>query len=187
MTTTRASRSETVGPGHFPVGAMAAAFLGADVDAPDGPARAAIEKMAGDLCFLLAQLDVPAWLHARVGELGYYTLAEVEVMAGDRATLRAMLVADFLLDPAAEELAADLQACARLLQTRMVAAWMAACMRASEEAKASADHRALRLPLVLPRGSLVTLRIKFEAQFGRVPYKETRAADWEVECIPAGI
>jgi hypothetical protein len=67
---------------------MAAAFLETVEDAPDGPAHAAIEKMAGDLRFLLAELDVPARLQARVGELGYRTLAVFGVMADDRATLQ---------------------------------------------------------------------------------------------------
>ena len=40
--------------------------------------------MAGDLRFYRAEFDVPARLQAKVGELGYCTLAGFGIMAGDR-------------------------------------------------------------------------------------------------------
>ena len=150
---------------------MAAAFLGAVEDAPDGPARAAIARMAGGRRFFLAEFDVPAGRQAGADKLGYCALAVFRIMADDRATLRAMRAADFLLDSPTDGLAAVLQARARLLRTPLIAAWRAAGTRATEEAKASAGHRALRLLLVLPRGSLASLRSKTEAQSGRVPDK----------------
>ena len=66
--------------------------------------------MAENLRFLLAEFNIPARLQARLGELGCDTMAVFRVVAGDRATLRATLAADLLLDPAADGLTADLQA-----------------------------------------------------------------------------
>ena len=85
---------------------MAAAFLGAVEDAPDGPARAAIARMAGGRRFFLAEFDVPAGRQAGADKLGYCALAVFRIMADDRATLRAMRAADFLPDSPTDGLAA---------------------------------------------------------------------------------
>ena len=117
----------------------------------------------------MAEFDAPARRRAGTDKLGYCTLAVSRVMAYDLATLRTVLAAEFSRGPPTDGFAAARQARAGLLRILLIAAGMAASTRATEEAKASVGHRAIRRPLVLPRGPAVSLRIESGSQSGCVP------------------
>ena len=140
-----------------------------DLGAPLDPAEnVQLEMVASDLQFLWSEFEVPAKVQAALGTAGYRAVATFGVLGDDRAGVRAALAADFSLDPALAGLSGPQAILARVTQTKVLAAWLAASVRATEETKQAADHRALRLPMVLPRSSLVSLRARYEVDFGRV-------------------
>ena len=146
---------------------MAAALL-ANLALPlDDADRALIAGASADLKFLLDEMDVEQKAQAAVMRLGYKTIALFGTLADDRAGVRAALAADLGLDPNAAGLTPQESGRLRLLQTRLLASWLTSSTRSVEEAKSIAETRALRLPLVLPKTSLLALRRSYETEFGR--------------------
>jgi len=126
-----------------------------------------LEDMSSDLRYVLSEFEVPERLQLRTLQLGYKSLATFGVLGDDRAAVRAALKTDFSLDPAEANLDPALAQKARLMTTLLVAAWQSASIRSAEEAKQSADNRLLRLPNLISRTSLVSLRKRFEQDHGR--------------------
>ena len=140
----------------------------ADVDAAvalysldlDDEGRKVLDSMSSDLKYLLSEQEVPDGLIRQIGTLGYKSIATFGVLADDRASAPRAFETDFRLVANTPGLALDVSTKARVLATRLIAAWVTASTRAVEESRASAEHRALRLPMLLPKSSMVALRAR---------------------------
>ncbi len=139
-----------------------ATFLGLLATALSAPERARLNSMSSDLRFILSEFEIPDRIQLRAVELGYKSLALFAVLGDDRPSVRSLIATDFFLNAQEPNLDADLALQARLMSAQILAAWLSAGTRATEEAKQSADNRLLRLPNLISRTALTALRTKYE-------------------------
>ena len=148
-----------------------ATFLGLLATALSAPERVRLDSMSSDLRFILSEFEIPDRIQLRAVELGYKSLALFAVLGDDRPSVRALIATDFFLNAQEPNLDADLALQARLMSAQILAAWLSAGTRATEEAKQSADNRLLRLPNLISRTALTALRMKYELAHTRVSDK----------------
>ena len=148
-----------------------ATFLGLMATALSAPERVQLESMSSDLRFILSEFEIPDRVQLRAVVLGYKNLALFAVLGDDRPSVRTLIATDFFLNAQEPNLDADLALQARLISAQILAAWLSASTRATEEAKQSADNRLLRLPNLISRTALTALRMKYEHAHARVSDK----------------
>ena len=148
-----------------------ATFLGLMATALTAPERVQLESMSSDLRFILSEFEIPDRVQLRAVVLGYKSLALFAVLGDDRPSVRTLIATDFFLNAQEPNLDADLALQARLISTQILAAWLSASTRATEEAKQAADNRLLRLPNLISRTALTALRMKYEHAHARVSDK----------------
>ena len=135
----------------------------------DAAELTALNAMSSDLRFMLSEFEVPDRVQHSLCLRGYKSLATFGVMADDRATFRAAVIADLLINPAHAGLDAQVASRARTVTAALIAAWQAAGLRQEEAVRQSVDNRLLRLPNLVSKSGLVALRQKYETEHGRVP------------------
>ena len=123
-----------------------ATFLGLMATALSAQERELLDSMSSDLRFTLSEFEIHDRIQLRAVELGYKSLALFAALGDDRPSVRAVIATDFFLNAQEPNLDADLALQARLSSTQILAAWLSASTRATEESKQSADNRLLRLP-----------------------------------------
>ena len=128
--------------------------------------NATLEQMASELRFLLSEFEIEDRLQFILAAKGYKTMATFGVVAEDRAGIRTWVTHEIINAAEAGISAAD-ATMARLIATKMVAAWIAANQRVIEDIRKAADGRLLRLPAVLARPVLISLRQRYEQDHGR--------------------
>ena len=128
----------------------------------------ALARMAPDLQFILGEREVPLQLQAALSSAGFRSLGLFNSMVDSRAELRALLRADFDLDPAAVGLAAGVPLERRVNVARVVDAWDTSRKRQEEQDRSQAEQKASRLPMTLSRAQHINLRSRYERDFGRV-------------------
>ena len=137
----------------------------------DPIARAALEASVGlispDLRFVLSERDVPEALQAKLSDAGYRTIGLFVAMVDSKTTLRATLISDFDLDPAAQGLAAPEIILRRVNCAKMVDAWDACSRRQDENDRLQATQRASRMPMTMAGSSHIILRQRYENDYGR--------------------
>lgn len=126
-----------------------------------------LDAAPSDMTFLLDEYEVEKRIQIAVVGQGYRSLATFAVMADDIAQMRQVLAAD-IINPAEAGITAQVAASARLAVSQLLAAWKVAQQRVSDDVRVGADARALRLPTLLPRTALISLRAKYEGVHGRV-------------------
>lgn len=136
-----------------------------------------LEDMNADMRFLLDEFEVESQVQLVLIDRGYKNLSTFSVLADDLASARVAFVADFV-NPGEAGLSALAVSAARLALSKLLAAWKVAQQRTADDVRVTADARALRLPTILPRTALVALRIRFEAENGRVT-----DAIWPSACL----
>jgi hypothetical protein len=117
----------------------------------DPVARAALDAsvalISPDLRFVLSERDVLEALQGKLSDAGYGTIGLFVAMVDSKATLRATLISDFDLDPAAQGLAVPEIILRRVNCAKMVDAWDACSRRQDENDRLQATQRASRLPM----------------------------------------
>lgn len=129
--------------------------------------RADIRRMGADLQFVLAESEVPLRIQHRLYELGYSTLALFSVIADDKAGVRTFCKEQMPLDPATGGLPAPKKAMCLLTTAQIIAAWQTAAQRVTETERVAAESRSQRLPVLVPRVTLLNLRRRYETAHGR--------------------
>ena len=147
---------------------MAAAIIQALNVALTPAEETALQAINSDLRFLWSDNEVPDKIQILVAGLGYKSLQSFGVIGDSNAGVRALLSQD-VLDPSAVGLTQVETARARAIVTGLLSSWITASKRVAEEVKISADAKALRLPAMIPRATLLGLRKRYETDHGRVP------------------
>jgi hypothetical protein len=129
---------------------------------------AQVRNLGADLQFVLNEAEVPPRLQHRLGELGYTTLQLLSVIGDDKASVRLFCKEQIPLNPAEQNLAPDKKAGAMLHTAQILASWQVASHRVTESEKIAAESRSQRLPVLLPKVTLVNLRRRYEATHGRI-------------------
>ena len=137
---------------------MADVFMAAMDSALDPAEIAALATMGSDLRFMLSEFEVPDRVQLALCNRGYKSLATFGVMADDRATLRAAIVADLLINPAHVGLDPAVSSRARTVTAALIASWQSAGLKHEETIRQSVDNKLLRLPNLVTRSGLVALR-----------------------------
>lgn len=147
---------------------MAAAFLAAIAIPLTDVQQARLNDMSSDLRFILSEHEVPDLVTLRLIDLACKSTATFSVVADDKPGVRAMIAGD-IVDAGEVGLTPAQVTVARTITTQLMAVWMIASQRVAEEVRVSADSKALRLPAVLGRTTLIALRQRYERDHGRVP------------------
>ena len=137
----------------------------------DPAVRAALDVslalISPDLRFVLSERDVPEGLQGKLSDAGYRTIGLFVAMVDSKTTLRATLISDFDLDPAAMGLAGPDIILRRVNCAKMVDAWEACSKRQDESDRLQATQRASRLPMTMQGSSHIILRQRYENEYGR--------------------
>ena len=137
----------------------------------DPGVRAALDVslalISPDLRFVLSERDVPEGLQGKLSDAGYRTIGLFVAMVDSKSTLRATLMADFDLDPAANGLSGPDIILRRVSCAKMVDAWDACSKRQDECDRLQATQRASRLPMTMQGSSHIILRQRYENKYGR--------------------
>ena len=123
--------------------------------------------MSSDLRFMLSESDVHDRVLIHLVQCGYKTIPTFGVMADDRPGMRAAIAAN-VLDPNTGGLTPAQAFQANLQVNLLLAAWIVANQRMTDEVKASAECKALRLPNMVSRSALIALRVRYENEHGRI-------------------
>jgi hypothetical protein len=145
-----------------------AAFLLTVDSALTAAEAATLATMSSDLAFILGENDVPLKLQVAIGSMGFKTLTLFAVMADDRAGIRANCATVLNLNHAEAHLTPAHVAKAILHTAQVCASWHSAMNRFTEAEKVAADSRAQRLPMIVPRALLISMRKKYELTNGKV-------------------
>lgn len=145
---------------------MAAAFLATMVLPLTDQQRVILDGIASELRFLLAENEVPDQVQIRMHALGYKTMQMFSVIADTRNQVREIVTRD-VIDATEHGLTPVEVQQARLISNQLVACWLVASQRLIEEIRIGADNRALRLPMVLTKPALLSLRQRYETEKGR--------------------
>ena len=145
---------------------MASAFL-ASMSVPLTPAQeTALSELSSELRFLMSENDLPEIVQLRLRTLGHKTMPLFSVLADTRQQVRDLVTRD-IVDAGEVGLTVLEVQQAKLISNQVVATWLVASQRLVEEIRISTDNRALRLPMVLSRPVLLSLRQRFEQEKGR--------------------
>ena len=145
---------------------MASVFL-ATIGTPlTDQQRVELGEIDSELRFLLAENDVAEVVQLRLRALGYKTMAMFSVLSDTRAQVRETVSRDIVDSTAVGLTVVEIQL-ARLISNQIVASWLVASQRLVEEIRINSDNRALRLPMVLSKPALLSLRQRYEAEKGR--------------------
>ena len=131
----------------------------------------ALAKLAPDLRFILSEREVPEALQAQLSLAGFRSIGLFNSMVDSRGDLRAMLIAEFGLNPAELNLAPGEALARRVNAARIVDAWDTSRKRQEEHDRVQAEQKASRLPLTLSRSQHINLRTRYERDHGRVADK----------------
>ena len=147
---------------------MAAAILAGLAVPLTAPELLHLNAMTSDLRFMLSEADVPEQIQWRISQCGYKNVSTFSVWSDDKPSVRLSIAAD-ILDPAEVGLTAPQQSAARAQVNYILSAWIVASQRSAEQTRLTTEAKLLRLPTILSRTTLVALRVRFEAEHGRVP------------------
>lgn len=123
-------------------------------------------ELPSDVRFLWAEYEIPTKVQLRIKGLGYGNMRTFGVIADDRAGVRLMITQD-LLDATEANLTPAQITQVRTISTQILSAWITANQRSTDETKLTSEAKLLRLPTLLTRASLISLRQKYEQENGR--------------------
>ena len=126
-----------------------------------------VALLSHDFRYMMDEFEIPEQVKALIADAAYKTLSTFTVLADDRAGVRAALIQDFV-NPAEAHLTVLQVAQARLIVNKLIAAWVVGHQRVVDEVRVGADARALRLPVLLNRSALISLRQRFETEYERI-------------------
>jgi hypothetical protein len=130
-----------------------------------------LNQMSSDLRFILSECEVPSVLQAAISGLGYKALNLFAVLADDRAGIRTCCKDVLGIDLTDTGLTAAQLLAGRLATTQVLAAWVTAQARHAEAEKVTAENRSSRMPMTLPKSTLIAIRQRFTKEFGKVSDK----------------
>ena len=128
-------------------------------------------SVESDLTFLWAESDVQLDLQYRMGQAGFTTLRKFVGLEDTKPLVRAALIADYALDPAAA-------AGNRLILASTVSSWEIATQLLARETQIRAEAKATRMPRPLTTQEQVSMRRVVEQTFGAIPMNETPSAEY---------
>ena len=146
---------------------MAAVLLASLGTALTAAEQVVLNTISSDLQFLLSEHEVPERIQLLLAVRGYKTMMTFSVWADDRPGIRAEIIRS-VVNPAEAGLDAAQSSAASLIVSQLLSAWILAGRRVDEEVRVSAESKLLRLPAVLSRVSLISLRQRFELENGRI-------------------
>ena len=130
--------------------------------------KAEVRQLSSDLQFVLSENEVPLRVQLRLKELGFSNMALFSVLGDDRANVRTFCRDQLPLDPTTQNLSAAKKALCLLHTAQVVATWVMASQRVQEMERTAAETRSQRLPVTMPKVTIIHLRRRFETAHGRV-------------------
>lgn len=128
---------------------------------------AILAKLSPDLRFVFCEREVPVTVQVAISAAGLRTLGLFVSFVDSKAGLRTAMASQFNLDPAEVGLPADEKRERQITLAKLVDSWDAASKRRESIDQVQADQKASRLPITLSRSQHVTLRQRYEQEFGR--------------------
>ena len=149
------------------VGEMAVAFIQDILVALTPAEQERLATISSDLRFIFCENELPDKVQLAVATRGYKNISSFSVWADSKAGLRTE-IARSIIDPGDQALSADQASSAQLYLNLIVASWVVASKRVDEEVRASAEAKLQRIPMMLSKVTLISLRQRFEREHGRV-------------------
>lgn len=128
--------------------------------------EARVGRLGADFRFLLSEYEVHDRIQLHLFDAGYKSFSTFAVWADDRVNLRKVIARD-LVDPDEAGLTAIDIRQAALITNQLMAAWLAASTRLTEDIRLSTEAKLLRLPTMISRSALQSLRLRYENEHGR--------------------
>lgn len=128
--------------------------------------EARVGKLGADFRFLLSEYEVPERIQLLLFDRGYKSFSTFAVWADDRVSLRKVIARD-IANPEEQGLAPDVIRQVALITNQLLAAWLAASTRLTEDIRLSTEAKLLRLPTMVSRAALQSLRLRYETEHGR--------------------
>lgn len=125
-------------------------------------------ELSSDLQFLFCENEVPTRIQWRFQQLGFSNLALFSVVGDDRAAVRTFCKEQLPLDSAEQNLSPAKKALCVLHTAQVVATWVVATQRVQEMERTAAETRSQRLPIAVPKVTIIHLRRRFETVHGRI-------------------
>ena len=148
---------------------MTEAFVDSIAVALNDQELAAVRSMSSDLQFILCENEVPSRVQHRLHELGFTNLSLFSVLGDDRASVRAFCKDQLPLDANTQNLVPAKKALCVLHTAQVVASWVVASQRVTEMERTAAETRSQRLPVAVPKVTIIHLRRRIETAHGRIP------------------
>ena len=125
------------------------------------------------LTYLLAEKNVDMAVQQEFEGVGITSVRLFALMAEDRKELRDILHdAPFNMKTQGDDVTAQDKLRARVSVARVTDAWMVAHTRMAEKLKVDAEQRAAGVPLSMPQGEHVELKLTYENKFNRTALKD---------------
>ena len=130
-------------------------------------------SLTNDLAHMLTEKGVSSELMDMLAATGITNSRLFALMADSRKELKeALAEVPFKLDPTAEGLAGPDKIRVRVSVAQLTDAWISANARVNEKTRVEAEQRAVGVPLALPQGEHVDLKLAYEAKYRRTSMKD---------------
>lgn len=132
---------------------------------------AMLAKLSPDLRFVFCEREVPVPIQVAISAAGLRTLGLFVSFVDNKAGLRAAMATQFNIDPSEAGIGADEKRDRQITLAKLVDSWDSASKRRESIDQVQADQKASRLPITLSRSQHITLRQRYETEFGRTQDK----------------
>ena len=130
--------------------------------------REVLESISSDLRFIFSNRDVSEPLQVSLGKAGVKSLGLFVATADSKGELRTILTRNFGLNADEGGLDPAVALERRINIAKLVDSWDTCRKRQEETDRVQAEQKASRLPLTLSRSTHINLRVRFEADHGRI-------------------
>ena len=126
-----------------------------------------LDRISSDLRFIWTEREIPDADQEQLGNNGFTTLGLFQAAADDRAGIRAFGISLYG-NPAEANLGNDEKVQRTVKIARLVDSWQTAHSRVEEVTRVAAEQVASRMPRTISRANMISLRQRYETDFGRV-------------------
>ena len=127
-----------------------------------------VKKLSSDLRFILTERDISDPQQALIVRAGLTTMGLFQAAADDRPGIRALAGA-LLGDPSQDGITPAEKVRRQVSAAKVVDAWEVAKTRTEEATRVASEQAASRMPRTVTRSYMISLRRKYEEEFGRIP------------------
>ena len=126
-----------------------------------------LERVSSDLRFIWTERELSDPDQEQLGNAGFTTLGLFQALADDRAGVRAFGTGIYG-DPAENGVAVDIKVARTVKIAKLIDSWQTAHSRVEETTRVAAEQVASKLPRTISRANMISLRQRYEQDFGRV-------------------